>query len=136
MLTIAEIMTTQLYTLGEGDTLAQVRELMAEHNIRHVPVVDSDGALRGIVSHRDVLAAGGGEKLLSAIMTRDVDTVDERANVREAALFLFRNKHGCLPVVTDGELKGIVTDSDFVAVAINLLEQIEQEEPEEEFEQY
>jgi CBS domain-containing protein len=51
--------------------------------------------------------------------------------MREAALYLQRHKYGCLPVVNDGKLKGIVTDSDFVAVAINLLEQWELSQPEE-----
>jgi CBS-domain-containing membrane protein len=47
---------------------------------------------------------------------------------------VFLEKHGisCLPVVTDGNLRGIVTDTDFVGVAINLLEQIEESDPLEE----
>jgi CBS-domain-containing membrane protein len=51
--------------------------------------------------------------------------VDEHAGVRQAAVFLEKHRIGCLPVVTDGELRGIITDSDFVGVAINLLEQLE-----------
>ena len=53
-------------------------------------------------------------------------------SLRQAALFLERHKIGCLPVVTNGKLKGIITDTDFVGVAINLLEQIEDTEPVEE----
>ena len=65
-------------------------------------------------------------------MTTGVTTVDSRASLREAALFSAKNtKYGCLPVVTDGQLKGIITDSDFVAVAIDLLEQAEEIEPDE-----
>ena len=47
----------------------------------------------------------------------------------EAARFLEKHKIGCLPVLDDGKLVGIITDTDFVAVAINLLEQLEETEP-------
>ena len=62
------------------------------------------------------------------VMIRDLATVDEHASLRQAALFLEKHKIGCLPVVTDDKLRGIVTDTDFVAVAINLLEQMEDDE--------
>ena len=57
-------------------------------------------------------------------------TVDERASLRGTALHLLKNRLGCLPVLRDGELVGIITDSDFVAVAANLMEQLEQVEEE------
>ena len=67
-------------------------------------------------------------------MVTKVATVRENATLRQAALFLEKHRIGCLPVVTDGKLVGIITDTDFVGVAINLLEQIEELEPiEEEF---
>jgi CBS domain-containing protein len=56
--------------------------------------------------------------------------VDERNNVRHAALLMFRRKRSCLPVTRDGHLRGIVTDSDFLEVAIALMEQMETVEPE------
>jgi CBS domain-containing protein len=62
-------------------------------------------------------------------MATDLATVDERASPRQAALFLEKHKIGCLPVVSDGKLRGIITDTDFLAVAINLLEQLEDSEP-------
>jgi len=55
-------------------------------------------------------------------------TVDARASLRQAALFIEKHKIGCLPVVRDRKLMGIITDTDFVAVAINLLEQLEETE--------
>jgi CBS domain-containing protein len=62
-------------------------------------------------------------------MVRELATIDEHASLRQAALFLEKHQIGCLPVVTHGKLRGIVTDTDFVGVAINLLEQIEESEP-------
>ncbi len=142
MLTVAEIMTREPYTLGPDDSLADARNLMAEHHVRHIPIVSADGGLVGLVSQRDVLAAadssvlkdrgtGGKEQYvaLSSIMTTPVRTADERDGLRGTALYLQQHKVGCLPVLRDGRLVGIITDADFVAVAINLMEQAENEEP-------
>lgn len=145
MLSVAEIMTREPYTLGPDDTLADARKLMAEHHIRHVPVVSGDGNLVGLVSQRDVLAAEDSTVLtqpgdpeskeayvaLSTIMTSPVQTVDEHAGLRGTAMHLQNNKMGCLPVIRDGRLVGIITDSDFVAIAVNLMEQLEAGEPDE-----
>ena len=144
MLTVAEIMTREPYTLGPDDTLASARKLMAEHHIRHIPVLSAEGTLIGVVTQRDILAASdsrvvnrkgeaGEEKYvaLSAIMTTPVQTVDENASLRGTAMHLQKNKLGCLPVLRKGKLVGIITDSDFIAIAINLMEQIEQGEPDE-----
>ena len=145
MLSVAEIMTREPYSLGPDDTLADARKLMAEHHIRHIPVVSGDGNLVGLVSQRDVLAAedstvlnpeGGPESkdayvAVSAIMTSPVQTVDEHASLRGTAMHLQKNKLGCGPVINEGRLVGIITDSDFVAIAINLMEQLEASEPDE-----
>lgn len=148
MLSVAEIMTAQPYTLGPDDSLAQARKLMAEHHIRHIPIVSGDECLVGVVTQRDVLAAADSNILpdqpaheaeehyvaLSSIMTSPVQTVDESASLRGTAMHMQKNKLGCLPVVRDDRLVGIITDSDFVAIAINLMEQIETTEPD--FEDY
>ncbi len=145
MITVDEIMTVEPYTLLETSSLADAMQLMAEKNVRHIPIVDAEGRLVGLVTQRDVLAAtdstlrvederqNPASISLAKVMTRDVATVEEHANLRKAALYLERHKYGCLPVVTDGKLRGIVTSRDFVAVAINLLEQLEQTEPPEEY---
>lgn len=138
MIDIASIMTTDLVTIAPDDNLANARKLMAERRIHHLPVVDRNGNLVGLVTLTNVLAATDSilrdddsrlepeDLAIEEIMVRDIATVDERASLRQAALFLERHRIGCLPVVSDGKLKGIVTDTDFVAVAINLLEQIEE----------
>jgi CBS domain-containing protein len=145
MLTVAEIMTREPYTLGPDDSLASARQMMAEHHIRHIPVLSSDGSLIGLVSQRDVLAAedstvlneeGGPDSrdqyvAISSIMTTPVQTVEEHAGLRGTAMHIQKNKLGCLPVLNEGQLVGIITDSDFVAIAINLMEQLESTEPEE-----
>lgn len=132
MLDISDIMTPRqnLVCVHPDSTVDAVRRTMAENKIRHLPVLDDSGALVGLVSQTDVLVAGnGGPRLVHEIMVRDLDTVDERNNVRHAALLMFRRKRSCLPVTRDGELRGIVTDSDFLGVAITLMEQLEAAEP-------
>jgi CBS domain-containing protein len=146
MITVNEIMSTDLQTLHESDTVHDARKLMTERHIRHIPILDQDGILKGLVTQRDILAAtlskiedaSNEERLsfelsvpLKEIMTQNISVIDRHANIRKAALRLQSHKHGCLPVVADGKLIGIVTDTDFIAVAINLLEQLEMAEPEE-----
>ena len=130
MFTVAEIMTREPYSLGPDDSLASARQMMTEHHIRHIPVLSGDGSLIGLVSQRDVLAAedstvlneeGGPDSrdqyvAISSIMTTPVQSVEESAGLRGTAMHLQKNKLGCLPVLNEGQLVGIITDSDFVAL--------------------
>jgi len=135
MLDISDIMTPKrsLVIISPEATVDEARRVMAAHAIRHLPVLDDAGALVGLISQTDVLLAGnGGPRPVHEIMVRDVDTVDERSNVRHVALMMFKRKRSCLPVTRDGLLQGIVTDSDFLGVAITLMEQLEAAEPDPE----
>ena len=67
--------------------------------------------------------------VVADVMVTNVATVSHDASLRQAALFIEKHGIGCLPVLKKDRLIGIITDSDFVAVAINLLEQIEESEP-------
>lgn len=141
MFSIDAIMSTDLITVEPSASLADARELMHSNRIHHLPVVTGDNTLVGLVTLTNVLAATdsflrdddnrirAAEIRIEDVMVTDLATVDENVSLRQAALFIEKHKIGCLPVVTDKKLKGIITDSDFVAVAINLLEQIEETEP-------
>jgi len=145
MMNLEMIMSTDVVTVSPADTLATVRKIMNDRNIHHLPVLDDKAQLVGLVTLTNVLAATDSilrdeknrihatEIIVGDIMVRDIVTVSEGASLRQAALFLEKHRIGCLPVVMDGELLGIVTDTDFVGVAINLLEQIEDTEPFDEF---
>lgn len=140
MFSIDEIMSSTLITASPSDTLADARSLMQDNRIHHLPVTES-GKLVGLLTLTNVLAATdsflrdddsrihASEVSVSDVMVVDVATVDVRASLRQAALFLERHQFGCLPVMDDTKLIGIITDTDFVAVAINLLEQLEDSEP-------
>jgi len=135
------IMSTELITVPPDDNLDTARVLMHNHRIHHLLVVESGAKLLGILSLSDLLAATDSflrdeesrlhprDIKVREVMITDVATVDEHASIRQAALFLEKHRIGCLPVVTDGELRGIITDTDFIGVAINLLEQLESMEP-------
>ncbi len=142
MFSIDAIMSTNLVTVPPSATLAEARTLMQDNKIHHLPVAgDGDGGIVGLVTVTNVLAATdsflrddrhrihANEIIVGDVMVKDVATVDVNASLRQAALFLEKHQIGCLPVMGDGKLVGIITETDFVAVAINLLEQIESTEP-------
>lgn len=130
---VSEIMTRNVIGLPPSATLAEARTLMQRHHIRHLPIL-ADSRLVGLVSQRDILAAQessleqglNGQFLeqhsVANVMIKEVTTVSPKAGIREAALYLQKHKYGCLPVIDKEQLVGIVTDSDFVAVAIHLME--------------
>ena len=141
MFSIEAIMSTDLITVSPGATLAEARTLMRDNQIHHLPVIDDDRNLLGLVTLTNVLAAtdsflrGDDDRIHAAeikideVMVTDVATVEREASLRSAALFLEKHRIGCLPVMDDEKICVIITDTDFVAVAINLLEQIEDTEP-------
>ena len=144
MFTLDAIMTADVITISLSSTLAEARALMRERRIRHLPVVNESGEMVGLLTQSNILAATDSvlrdeenrirarEIPIEDVMVKKIATVDEKASLRQAALFLEKHRIGCLPVITDDKLVCIITDTDFVGVAINLLEQIEEFEPLEE----
>lgn len=137
MKTVGDIMTRKLITAHEDDTLDELEDRMRLYRFRHLPVVDGDGKLIGLVTHRDLLQASSSS--LSAdretrdalirkrgtvgmVMQREVLTVAEDEGLIEAADTMWSAKIGCIPVVDESEvLIGIVTEADFVKLARDLL---------------
>ncbi|CAM2840703.1 CBS domain-containing protein [Vibrio neptunius] len=147
MIKVEDMMTRTPHTLLRSHLLADAKHTMEALDIRHVPIVDANKQLLGVVSQRDVLAAQESSLQqipenqsytlntpLYEVMKTGVMTVSPQAGLKESAIYMQKHKVGCLPVVEKGQLVGIITDSDFVAIAINLLElQIENEPQEQEF---
>ena len=133
---VADLMSTDLVTLIEDETLAHAQRCMARGRIRHLPVV-RDGVLTGLITHRDLLAASFSifaeverneqRRIFDTVrvveaMHRDVVTVSPDLGVSQAAAILLENKYGCLPVVDgEGVLVGIVTEADFLRLTVRLL---------------
>ena len=140
MFTIDEFMTPEPYTLSESHSIDDARRVMTEKHIRHIPITDDDNHLLGLVTQRDVLAATAPKQEdnlpieLSDVMIRNVSIIHKTDSLRQAAKYLQSHKYGCLPVISDDQVVGIITDSDFVEIAINMLEQAEQLEEDRLFE--
>lgn len=132
MISIADVMTPRhrLISLAPEDTVWEARRLMARHGVRHLPVIQEE-RLVGLVSQTDILVAQNADTIrVRDIMILQVETIDARTNVRHAAQLMQQRKRSCLPVVRGDRLVGIVTDSDIVGIAITLMEQAEEVEPE------
>jgi CBS domain-containing protein/gamma-glutamylcysteine synthetase len=127
---VEQFMTSDLFTVGPDDGVELVANLMTWKRIRHVPVEDAEHRLVGMVSQRTLVAAiaeraadfGKGPIPVREVMATDVVAVAPQTSTLEAIALMKRHKVGSLPVVNEGRLVGIVTESDFLAIAGQLLE--------------
>lgn len=127
-LRVEQYMTTDLFTIHAEDPVEMAATLMSWERVRHLPVEDKDHRLVGLVTYRAVLrflAQGGSihETPVSEIMKTDVQTVSLETPTLDAVRLLRKRRIGCLPVIHEGRLVGIVTEEDFMTIATNLLEQ-------------
>lgn len=132
-LLVRDVMTTDVATLDRNEKLAVAEDVMRLGRIRHLPIVDEEGALAGIVSQRDLFHSGLLRALgygthakdralellvLKEAMKTDVVTVTPSAPLVEAAKIMLQRKIGCLVVVEGKKIVGILTESDFVKLAL------------------
>lgn len=137
MLTVGDLMTTQVFTLLESDTLYTAKQIMEMARVRHVPIVDGGNHFIGLITHRDMLAVAVSRLSeidestqnelaagipLKEIMRTDIAVVAPDESLRQAAQDLLEHKYGCLPVVEDGKLVGIITEADFLRLTISLMD--------------
>jgi len=133
-------MTSEVFVLHAAQTLELLRSLMRIKHVRHVPIVEPDNTFVGLMTHRDLLAQTISHLAevddeeqeyldrhihIMNIMKTDVTTVDPEMDVCNAITMLLEHKYGCLPVVTDGKLVGIVTEADFMKLTLDLLRKSE-----------
>ena len=120
-MTVGDVMAPSPVAVRPGSTLAAARALMDESDIRHLPVVDGDGRVLGILSHRDLVRAEGrGEQKVTVgeLMTENVLVVAAGNRLCEASELMLDHKIGALPVVDgDDVLVGIITETDFLRIA-------------------
>jgi acetoin utilization protein AcuB len=112
-------MSSPVNTVTPGTTAADAVALFSRHRIRHLPVMEGDRVV-GVVTDRDLRAADPATPV-SALMSHPVVVVSPRTAVDKAARLLFDRRIGCLPVIENGKLVGILTQTDAVAALVDVL---------------
>ncbi len=132
---VTKIMTSNPLSVNLTQKISEVIQIFKERSIHHLPVV-SGGRVIGIISKTDIdritFVSGVEENgvnlavydmmTIEQVMTKDVETIDEKDLVKDAARILATGKFHALPVVSDGKLTGILTSTDLIN---HLLEQYE-----------
>ena len=123
---VRDIMQTGVVTVSAGDTLSTVEDIMTLGGVRHMPVVRA-GTLVGVVSERDLLRAslsnltGFGQEErraflqvveITRVMSAPPIVISPEAEIEDAARLLAEKRIGCLPVIEEGKLVGLVTETD------------------------
>jgi acetoin utilization protein AcuB len=123
-LSVRDIMATNLVTVSPHEPSRRAYQLMRDHRFRHLPVV-ANGRLVGVLSDRDlrpiVFSPSLAETRVADLMTEQPTTIAPDAGVEDAASLLVMKKIGCLPVIEADRLIGIVTETDLLAVLVELL---------------
>lgn len=133
---VKDIMTKNVHTINQNQTLLELQGLMREDNLRRVPVVNDVGQVVGIVTGTDVNMASPSDVstlsryeasyLLSRIkvrdvMTRNVKTVFASADLADVASLMYQDRVASVPVLDEnGDLCGIVTDTDVFRALVDI----------------
>ena len=133
---VRERMSKQPVTITADVPITEALRIMRENQVRRLPVLDSEGALIGIVSEKDLLYASPSPATslsiyemhymlsrlkVTELMTPDPVTITPDTLLEEAALIMADNKIGGLPVMENGQLVGIITETDIFKVFLELL---------------
>jgi CBS domain-containing protein len=119
-------MSTPAITVRADSDYRTAFDVMREHSVHHLPVVNGDGQLVGIVAQRDMLVAATRHQNapveMAEVMRRPVISTKADLQIVEAARLMMNQKIGCLPVV-DAEAKvvGVITESDLFEVFVRML---------------
>ena len=117
---VVERMTTEPVTIIGEAKVEEALGVIEERRLRHLPVMDENDALVGIVSEKELLRANRDESVHS-VMTRDVVTVTEYTALEEAARIMADHKISSLPVMRAGKLVGIITETALFRIFLEFL---------------
>ncbi|MEL6987477.1 MAG: CBS domain-containing protein, partial [Bacteroidota bacterium] len=129
-LLVSEFMSTDLVTVQKDDLVELVADLMDWSNIRYIPVENAKGKFVGLLSAsimlKEILGNNlkGKEEDISVyqVMVKDPFTISPDTDILSAMHLMKEHGVGCLPVVKDEELIGIITEANFLAIANRLIE--------------
>ena len=130
---VEEAMTAHTRTVSPDQSLSDVRTIFEQENFRHLPVMGNDG-LVGMITHTDLMRVTYGAHIADAdfevndlilesttveeSMSKNLKTLELGADLKEAARVMKTYKIGCVPVVDNGELLGLVTTTDVLSAYI------------------
>ncbi|WP_407272266.1 acetoin utilization AcuB family protein [Radiobacillus sp. PE A8.2] len=128
---VEQIMKKKVITLQPQATIGEALAILIENHIRHIPIVDSDYSVIGIVSDRDIRDASPSiftsntnpiemENKIQTIMSPSVVTVHPLDFVEDIASIFYEQEFACVPVVENNKLVGIVTEKDMLYTFIQL----------------
>ncbi|RCW62652.1 CBS and ACT domain-containing protein [Saliterribacillus persicus] len=128
---VKDMMKTEVITLQAEAKISEAYQLLQENHIRHIPIIDNNKQVIGIISDRDVRDASPSildevynEEALSfpvsSIMTTPVTTIHPYDYVEEIAAIFYDREFACLPVVKNNILVGIITEKDMLYTLIQL----------------
>ena len=124
---ISEYMTTKPYVIGKDASISEAMNLMRKEIVRHLPIVDEDGALIGLITDRDVKLAssleGADRMKVEGVMVLLPYSVDHNAPLSEVVLEMAEKKYGCVLVIREGKLAGILTSDDGLRILGEMLEE-------------
>lgn len=129
---IEEIMNPNVVSMRPHESIGKAIELMDANRIRHIPIIDENQYVIGIVTDRDLKdvspsilhADEHSEDLyrpISTIMTENVLTGHPLDFVEEVSSMFYEHKIGCLPIVKEGKLVGIITETDMLHTLVKLM---------------
>ena len=125
MKTVADLMITEPRSLDPEAKIERAWKIMHSDRIRHIPIC-KDGKLVGLVTQKDLLVNSQNTSFLSLpvaeVMVYGVKTAEADESATAAGQRMFDEKVSCLPVVEDGKLVGILTDTDYLKLALQYLD--------------
>jgi acetoin utilization protein AcuB len=132
---VSDWMSTTVYTVNLDSPLSDAVKMLREKKIKHLPVVDKKKAVIGVLSDRDIKEYMPSkattldvyelhnvliETKVSKVMKKKVFTAKPDLPIEEAAMLMYDNNIGCLPIVEDNKLVGIISDRDLFRVLVDI----------------
>jgi acetoin utilization protein AcuB len=116
-----EIMSTPIHTMHEGQTISEAIEFLKRYHIHHIPILNEENLLCGIVSDRDILTNQAQPNLeLRFVMSSEVLTAKEKTLIYDIARVMYTEKISCVPIINDSQqLVGMITKTDLLKMFMN-----------------
>ncbi|WP_102345261.1 acetoin utilization AcuB family protein [Bacillus sp. Marseille-P3661] len=129
---IEEIMNRNVVTMRPHETIEKACEIMHSNRIRHIPIVDENNHVIGVISDRDIRDVSPSifhseehledlQKPIASIMTEEVLTGHPLDFVEEICTIFYEHQIGCLPIESEGKLVGIITESDMLHTLVKVM---------------